>query len=67
MPRKDGTGPLGVEGRGQGGRGQMRGPLAAGPGGQCICPSCDYRTDHIAGEPCSEKKCPKCGAILIRG
>jgi uncharacterized protein len=75
MPGKDGTGPLGQgpiggAGRGQsagGGRGRMGGPNSAGPGGQCICPGCDYKTAHAAGQPCSDKKCPKCGAKLIRG
>ena len=75
MPGKDGTGPLGQgpiagAGRGQGaggGRGRMGGPFAAGPGGQCVCPNCGYKTAHAVGQPCSEKKCPKCGAKLIRG
>ena len=76
MPGRDGTGPLGKGptagqgaggGIGQGGRGRMKGHFAAGLGGQCICPSCDYKTGHTAGQPCSEIKCPKCGATLIRG
>jgi uncharacterized protein len=80
MPGKDGTGPLGQGpiagagrgqgaggGMGQGGRGRMGGAFSAGPGGECICPGCDYKIAHVAGQPCSDKKCPKCGAKLIRG
>jgi|GEM_PF-4259769 len=47
MPRGDGTGPMGQgSGTGRGkrqgvsqGRGRMGGPFAAGPGGNCVCPS----------------------------
>jgi uncharacterized protein len=72
MPGKDGTGPLGKgpiarSGRGQGRRGRMRGPCSAGPGGRCICPNCGYETIHMTGQPCSDEKCSKCGAKLIRG
>lgn len=75
MPRGDGTGPLGQgpgtgrgAGRGgSGGRGRMGGPQAAGPYGDCVCPSCGYKTSHSIGQPCNQKKCPKCGALMIRG
>jgi hypothetical protein len=61
MPKKDGTGP-----RSGGGGGGMGGPLAAGPGGYCVCQTCGYRESHSAGKPCTEKRCPKCGTPLAR-
>ena len=55
-------------GRGMGGgRGRMGGPFAAGPGGVCKCTSCDYEEPQVRGQPCMNKKCPKCGAPMIRG
>jgi hypothetical protein len=74
MPRGDGTGPNGAgpgsgAGRGMGragGRGRMGGPLAAGPSGNCVCPGCGYKELHNQGQPCNQKKCPKCGALLTR-
>jgi len=79
MPEKDGTGPLDKgpiggaargtrvgRGPGQGRRGRMCGPNPAGPGGECICPKCDYKIPHVAGQPCNEEKCQKCGTLLIR-
>lgn len=48
------------------GRGRMDGPYAAGPGGNCVCPSCGYTSPHYPGEPCLTKFCPKCGARMIR-
>jgi hypothetical protein len=54
-------------GRGQGqGPGRMGGPKAAGPGGDCICPSCGHRVPHQVGQPCYDVKCPKCGAAMTR-
>jgi predicted DNA-binding protein (UPF0251 family) len=53
--------------RGHGGRGRMRGPLAAGPGGTCVCPKCKNRIPHKVGIPCYQVKCPKCGSSMIRG
>lgn len=75
MPRGDGTGPLGQgpgtgrgAGRGGGGRGgRMGGQYAAGPDGDCVCPSCGHRVSHIVGQPCNQKECPKCGTIMTRG
>jgi len=61
MPRGDATGPMP-----QRGGGRIGAPAAAGPGGYCICPSCGYREPHVAGQPCNKKKCPKCGAQLMR-
>ena len=37
-----------------------------GAGGYCVCVSCGYRKTHEAGVPCMEKKCPKCGKVLMR-
>ncbi|MEA3248557.1 MAG: DUF134 domain-containing protein [Nanoarchaeota archaeon] len=49
------------------GRGQGRmGGVAAGPGGECICPKCGARTMHQVGIPCYQQKCPKCGSPMTR-
>ena len=52
-----------------------RGGSPEGDGGSdyCYCsnPNCDYKVKHDRGEgqgkavPCTELKCPKCGAPLI--
>ncbi len=52
-------------GRGSGSRGRMGG-FAAGPGGECICPKCNYKEPQIRGQPCMKKKCPKCGSAMTR-
>ncbi len=49
-----------------GGRGRMGGPKAAGPGGNCVCPKCDYKEPQVRGQPCMNKKCPKCGTKMRR-
>ena len=79
MPFGDGTGPRGQgpgTGRGRGGagmgagggRGRMGGTRpGAGPGGDCLCPSCGARATHRVGVPCNESKCPKCGTPMVRG
>jgi len=48
-----------------GGKGRMGGK-ASGPGGVCICPKCGYKEPQIRGQPCMNKKCPKCGQTLSR-
>jgi len=72
MPRGFGRG----QGRGRGigrgggglGRGRMGGPSAAGPGGICVCtnPKCKNEETHVAGVPCYQKKCSKCGSPMVR-
>ncbi|MGQ9493080.1 MAG: hypothetical protein ACUVR2_04890 [Anaerolineae bacterium] len=52
-------------GTGRGG-GRMGGPKAAGPGGYCVCPNCGHKQPHVAGQPCTELACPKCGTRMIR-
>lgn len=74
MPRRDGTGPGGQgvgtsrgKGRGQGQSwGRMGGPFGAGPGGICICPRCGHQVAHVAGQPCTQRSCPNCGADMTR-
>jgi hypothetical protein len=61
MPRGNGTGP--PQG---GGRGRMGGRSAAGPGGYCVCPKCGHQVPHVAGQPCNQKACPKCGTTMTR-
>lgn len=62
----------GGSGRGSGGgRGQGQGPgrqggIAAGPGGDCVCPACGERVPHVLGQPCTSQTCPKCGTRMIR-
>jgi hypothetical protein len=75
MPRGDGTGPPWgggpgtgrASGRGGKGVGRMRGTRpGAGPGGECVCPSCGARAPHQAGTPCYNVSCPKCGTKMVR-
>jgi hypothetical protein len=75
-----GSGPVAGSGRGAGrGSGQGAGrkggpsgralganPAAAGPGGYCVCPNCGERKEHVAGVPCYQAKCPKCGTLMVR-
>ncbi len=56
----------GGRGAGGGGGGRMGGNKAAGPGGYCICPACGHRERHVAGQPCYEKTCPRCGVRMVR-
>jgi predicted Fe-Mo cluster-binding NifX family protein len=45
---------------------RMRSRFAAGPGGYCVCPQCGQREPHKRGVPCIGRKCPKCGADMVR-
>jgi len=38
----------------------------AGPGGECVCPSCGTTASHQAGVPCYQIGCPKCGTSMVR-
>jgi predicted Fe-Mo cluster-binding NifX family protein len=55
-------------GMGGGGRrgGRMGGPVAAGPGGYCVCPQCGHKEPHQVAVPCLQKLCPKCGTAMVR-
>ena len=33
----------------------------------CICPVCKHQQNKTPGVPCSQMKCNKCGALMIRG
>lgn len=71
MPGFDGRGPAGGgqgggRGGGQGGRGRGGG-FGAGPGGECVCPQCGARVEHVRGQPCTSRQCPKCGSAMTRG
>ncbi|MBW2555191.1 MAG: hypothetical protein JRE20_13845 [Deltaproteobacteria bacterium] len=73
MPIGDETGPPegGSEtGRGMeedSGRGRMGGSKpGAGPGGECVCPSCGTTASHQAGIPCYQIECPTCGKSMVR-
>ena len=33
---------------------------------ECLCSQCDYSEPHERGIPCNSKRCPICGAALIR-
>lgn len=38
-----------------------------GAGGYCVCPQCDFYSEHSPGVPCRTLTCPDCGVPLIRG
>ncbi len=54
------------QGKGMGGGGRRGGPVAAGPGGYCVCPQCGHKDPHQVGVPCLQKQCPKCGTAMVR-
>lgn len=66
QPRGRGPGLGRGFGRGQGGRG-LSGGFAAGPGGICKCPKCGHEEPQLRGQPCMNKKCPKCKTLMTRG
>jgi len=65
MGRKAGN-PQGGSGIGTPRRQSASGTYAAGPEGQCICPSCGHKIQHAAGQSCLQTVCPKCGAMMTR-
>ena len=53
--------------RGQGsGLGRNNGTQKAGTGGDCVCPSCGHKAQHVVSKPCYNEKCPKCGTLMTR-
>jgi hypothetical protein len=54
-----------VGGTGQG-PARQPGGSGAGPGGECVCPSCNAKASHQIGAPCYEQKCPRCGQPMMR-
>jgi len=40
--------------------------LIAGPMSYCLCPECGEITNLQSRHPCSERKCPRCGAAMDR-
>lgn len=52
-------------GLGRAGRGGGNKP-GSGPGGDCVCPSCGEKLPHVAGQPCKDRTCPKCGTRMVR-
>jgi predicted Fe-Mo cluster-binding NifX family protein len=77
MGRCGGMGRRGGKDRGAGaGRGQGRG-MAPGYQGMapatdtesdlCVCSQCGFSQPHERSVPCTEIKCSKCGAAMVRG
>ncbi len=46
---------------------ERRGMGFGGPASFCICPKCGYKEQKLRGIRCMDKKCPKCGTIMVRG
>jgi len=55
-----------VHGRGGQRRGDMDDPISAESSWFCVCPQCGQREPHESGVPCTQRKCPKCGAAMIK-
>ena len=60
-----GRGAAGGQGAGGGGRGGGTKP-GSGPGGNCVCPKCGFKTPHVAGQRCADIACPKCGTKMAK-
>ena len=50
----------------QSGRGRMGG-FSVGPEGFCICPKCRTKVQKQRAVPCTERQCPECGAMMMKG
>jgi NAD-dependent SIR2 family protein deacetylase len=37
-----------------------------GPGGRCVCVKCGHSVAHVRGKRCIERRCEKCGAVMLR-
>lgn len=61
LGRGMGRGMRGGMGRGRG-RNSTVGELSA-----CVCPQCGTREQHQPGQPCNQRRCPNCGAPMVRG
>lgn len=67
MPNMDGTGPTGQNPVRRTGRrlfGRRKSGKRQGGSQECTCTKCAYKEPHTRGIPCTEKKCPKCGAPM---
>ncbi len=42
------------------------GQVGLGAGGNCVCLSCSKMVPHQRGMPCTQMKCPQCGAAMTR-
>ncbi|MFC1509245.1 hypothetical protein ACFL60_06120 [Candidatus Omnitrophota bacterium] len=62
MPAQNGNGPP----KGGKGGGRKGGGFAAGPSGNCVCPSCGTKAPHSRGMPCNQMTCPQCGTVMTR-
>ena len=60
-----GGGGGGGQGGGRGG-GRGGGGMGMGGGGNCVCPNCGKTVPHQRRVPCSQMKCPGCGAQMVR-
>lgn len=61
-------GPGMGRGRGMGRRrGMLSGVGPGEPGALCVCPKCGYSEAKNVGIPCTSKRCPECGSMLVRG
>jgi len=34
--------------------------------GECVCTQCGHIEAHVRGNSCIQKKCPQCGAVMLR-